>query len=241
VDKRHLLIGALLCIATACGARVFLRAPPARAPDALMAACQGKMAYTTEVRINGAPAVLAVFSSTDGIATIAKRCRSVFGAACDLKTGERSASGIALRKDGVVRILALECEFSGRSGTIVFTLQQSETDYRSSLHAPDGSGPTAPAVFPGSRPTLCVADTRANLVMHLSSADAEAAAVASEMGGILVQQQWTPAVADDAGRSLPGGVRLYTRQDETVVLRVDAAPGGTGSAITLLHKGPGIE
>ncbi|MFN2351858.1 MAG: hypothetical protein ABR497_07920 [Kiritimatiellia bacterium] len=187
--------------------------------------------YRGAVRINGRPGALQVLHNDETLSrslTVLRSAWETAGAEVAFTPGATMALGVAREKDRVTRLLLLNLPET--AGTVVFSLEQTEADFRRTS-GPPPSGLTSLPAYPGSRPQLVVEndDTRAGLEISRVVAPPES-----------VRDFFDQALTESGYRRLmpvaaAADFMIYHRGSRVYCLLLQSpAPGVT--MITLLHK-----
>jgi len=218
----------LVVLGTASHARVFTRSVASDDVPAFLEQLGGRTAYRAPVRINGEDARLQVIGFDDPNDARAAEIRAA------LKLDPSALGADALYTiagtDRVTRLLLLRP--GGGVQTLAVVIEQGADAFRRRRSGGGIAARVLPLpVYPGSTPGLQAENEDTGMIFGTFSAPAAAPEqVTAFYHAALAAAGWQPMFPD----ADPSGARLYLRRD--ALCFVLAAPGASGSHISLLHK-----
>lgn len=232
---------ALLLAAATCHARVFLRWGAASQSTRALRELGGKIVYEAPVTINGGHGDLVIFNFDRSPGELMPRMRSIFGLKNFGFAGGNTAVANVRSSAIVIRLIALRLNNPGQ--TLVFKVEQSEDEYKSSQSPPEDHPTTPIPPYPGSKPEFYVRDGNTEASLAISTADSAPGTVRDFFRARLTASGWTPALAPaQADRHLlrDQSMSVYLKDRQMCCVMVTAEVAGT-SRITLLHKTQGMK
>jgi hypothetical protein len=220
-------------------ARVFFRWPGSSDIKGTITSLGGKLAYESEVTVNGGKGTLRVFSIEGGIDAVAAKLRQAF----DIDKLDPAGTGMATAnvdtKNGVLRVIAIDPGEAAR--TVVLTLEQSKEDSAASRTPPSVSTVKDLPVRPDAESVFFAEDPRSGLLVSLSEAPGDPAAIHASLAGDLEKEGWKPALPVTARGAAGPNLQVFLKDTRICCVFVTAEPGSGRSRITILHKRRGME
>lgn len=224
-----LVAGIALFAARPAEARVFLRWGAAARSTRAIEESGGRAAYTAIVMINGGSGTLTVFSFDRPLAETVAALSAVF--AQRLQYGGGNMATGTIEQDGRSLHLTL-LELGRGKQTILFKLEQSAREAKTSRSRDGIESPAGMPAFPSGRVLFTAADESGGFRMAVSGAAAQGEAVQSYFAQELQSKGWVPALPAAASDAM----RTYLRGPELCIVQTqdDSATGQTH--ITVLQK-----
>jgi len=237
-----LLAAAILCAgAIVAHGRVFVRSNTVSDSTKALLSSGGSLAYETSITLNGGNGDLSIVGFNKRIAALATELGRVFNTKNIVFSGG-SMGLITARANGQVVRLTLINISADSQKTLVFKLQQTESEFQASSKPPKEQMLKDIPAYPGSDPLFFAADNKANAGLAVSLAATDPASVNSFFASKLAASGWAPAIAGStAPQATTGGMKVYVKDREICCVLVDPLHAEGKSRITVLHKRQGIE
>lgn len=189
----------------------------------------GQSAYTTPVRINGAPAVLTVTGFDDPQNSIA----SEIGAVLSLHPLSPGGDSLyVIERPGTVTRLLLLRPARGNK-TMAVTIEQTAAAFHQRQHDPVRQPPDSPLpLFPGATAGLCAKNEDTGLYFAILTASVEPSSIADYYRSSLAAAGWLPAFPEADSRS---GLILL-RKNALCMVIISPSNDAATTRITLLYK-----
>jgi hypothetical protein len=231
---RTLLVMALLVVtvASVVHGRVFSRWKGRSDVVGNLTRLGGRVAYESEIRINGGEGRLTVLGFDDALDTIHSQIRRILA----LPAGnpqEGSSSLHILKGDTTThRLVLLRFEKTGRA--LAIAIEQTHAEFLKSTKPPRTHLIKAIPPYPGSTPTFFAKDMNTKFCIASSTTTATTPAVLQFYERALSAKGWTASLTDSQGcvTEMP----IYHRRSEICLLLVTSGSTPNTQHITLLHK-----
>ncbi len=233
------LLAVLATIATTTHARVYTRWGGTSDAIGNLTRLGGKVAYTSDIKINNGEGKLTVIGFDDPLNNTAPKIRHILNIPTHhppLSTVHSPLSSpttsihILRGKTTTLRLVLLQLPQASR--LLAIAIEQPNTEYNKSQKSPTKHQLTQIPAYPGSTPTFYAESSQTKLRIAMSSSSENIEAIHSFYHSRLQADGWQPYLSDSLG-SIPQ-MTIYQRGSELCYIL--ATPSKSCQTISLLYK-----
>ena len=235
----HLFGLACACVAFSAStsrARVYQRTGGLPEASDLFRRGGGKIAYASDMILNGGDARLTVGAFNRPLAEVAAELRRRLDLSDSLLQSASFGRSRISAPDGVLRLVLFSV--GGDNPSLVVAIEQTAAEAEASQTPPKRHALKAVPAYPDSRPRFFAHNHDTGLSLAVADTQAAPEAVQSFFATQLSRGGWTALPPSNATRA--GGVRVYSRGSDLVCTHVAPSSKRTGQTVTILHKKPGV-
>lgn len=239
----HLIITIIttLTIATTTHARVFLRWGGADNPVGNMTRLGGKIAYSSDIKINNGEGKLTVIGFNDPMNNTTTQIQRIlnispndqFPMTIDQSspmTNPTTSLYLLCGKKKSMRLILLQLPHASR--LLAITIEQSTEEFLKSQKAPTKHKLSKIPAYPGSTPTFYAESSQTKFRMAISSSNDNIEAIRGFYHSRMQADGWIPYLSDSMG-SIPQ-LTIYQRGNELCYIL--ATPSKKCQTISVLYK-----